>query len=118
MVQKGNPDRVEDADVEIGAVVKAKRLRFRQKPKTHVELHGELHEPDAQGELETISGSERKNLPDEVEPGVTYRDVRVRWRAAAGLGEPGSSEDAESVSRTGKSNSSQGGVKDEKQGER
>ena len=71
MARKGNPDRVEDADVEIGAVVKAKRLRFRQKPKTHVELHGELHEPDGQGELETTSGSERKNLPDEVEPGVT-----------------------------------------------
>ena len=84
MARKGDPDRVENADVEIGAIVKVKQLRFRQKPKTHVELHGELHEPDAQGELETTSGSERKNLPDEVEPGVTYRDVRVRWRAAAG----------------------------------
>jgi hypothetical protein len=29
------------------------------------------------------SGSERENLPEEVEPGVTYRDVRIRWRAAA-----------------------------------
>ena len=95
MAQKGDPDRVEDADVEIGAVVKAKRLRFRQKPKTHVELHGELHEPDGQGELETTSGSERKNLPDEVEPGITYRDVHVRWRAAARLREPGSPEDAQ-----------------------
>jgi hypothetical protein len=84
MARKGDPDRVENADVEIGAIVKAKQLRFRQKPRTHVELHGELHEPDGQGELQTTSGSERKNLPDEVEPGVTYRDVRVRWRAAAG----------------------------------
>jgi hypothetical protein len=24
-----------------------------------------------------------RNLPDEVEPDVTYRDVRVSWRAAA-----------------------------------
>lgn len=84
MARKGGPDRVEEADVEIGASVKAKQLRFGQKPETHVELHGELHEPDGQGELQTTSGSERKNLPDEVEPGVTYRDVRVRWRAAAG----------------------------------
>jgi hypothetical protein len=106
MARKGNPDRVEDADVEIGAVVKAKQLRFRQKPKTHVELHGELHEPDGQGELETTSGSERKNLPDEVEPGVTYRDVRVRWRAAARLGEPGASEDTEGPEQDRKSNSS------------
>lgn len=102
MARKGNPDHVEDADVEIGASVKAKRLRFREKPKTHVELHGELHEPAGHGELETASGSERENLPDEVEPGVTYRDVRVRWRAAARLREPGSLEDAEGPSQTGK----------------
>ncbi|HEU4736690.1 MAG TPA: hypothetical protein VFS48_06665 [Solirubrobacterales bacterium] len=83
MARKGNPDRVEDADVEIGASVKAKRLRFREKPETQVELHGEVREPEGHGTLETASGSERHNLPDEVEPGVTYRDVRVRWRAAA-----------------------------------
>jgi hypothetical protein len=88
MVRKGEPDRVEDADVEIGASVKAKRLRFRQKPKTQVELHGELREPEGEGEIQTASGSERHNLPDEVEPEVTYRDVRVRWRAGAKLGEP------------------------------
>lgn len=102
MARKGNPDRVEDADVEIGAGVKAKRLRFREKPKTQVELHGELHEPEGDGELETASGSERQNLPDEVEPGVTYRDVRVRWRAAARLGESGSSEGTRGTKQTGK----------------
>jgi hypothetical protein len=69
-------DRVERPDIEIGARVKAKRLRFKSKPKTDVRPHAE---PDG----ETASGSERKNLPDEVEPGVTYRDVEVRWRAAA-----------------------------------
>ena len=84
MVRKGDPDRVEEADVEIGASVKAKRLRFREKPKTKVELHGEVREPEGRSELQTTFGSERQNLPDEVEPGVTYRDVRVRWRAAAG----------------------------------
>ncbi len=95
MARKGNPDRVKDADVEIGASVQAKRLRFREKPQTRVELHGELHEPEGHGELGTASGSERQNLPDEVEPGVTYRDVRVRWRAAARLREQGSLENAE-----------------------
>jgi hypothetical protein len=93
MARKGNPDRVEDADVEIGASVKAKRLRFREKPKTKVELHGEVREPDGQGELQTASGSERRNLPEEVEPGVTYRDVRVRWRAAARLDGWGAEKD-------------------------
>ncbi len=32
--------------------------------------------------------SERENLPDEVEPGVTYRNVAVRWRLAARLDDP------------------------------
>ncbi|HEX8688801.1 MAG TPA: hypothetical protein VF729_01000 [Solirubrobacterales bacterium] len=95
MARKGNPDRIEDADVEIGASVKAKQLRFREKPKTQVDLRGELREPEGQGELQTASGSERRNLPNEVEPGVTYEDVRVRWRAAARLEEPGSSDDSE-----------------------
>jgi hypothetical protein len=94
MARKGDPDRVENADVEIGASVKAKRLRFREKPKTDVELHGEVRELEGRGKLQTTSGSERRNLPDEVEPGVTYRDVRVRWRAAARLDEPGASNDA------------------------
>lgn len=108
MARKGNPDCVEDADVEIGASVKAKRLRFREKPKTQVELHGELHEPEGDGGLETASGSERQNLPDEVEPGVTYRDVRVRWRAAARLKDPASSEDTEESNRLGKRQQSEG----------
>ena len=74
------PDDV--ADVEIGAAVKAKELRFNRKPQVEVEFEGE-----DEGELEPESDShtERENLPDEVEPGVTYRDVRVRWRAGARL---------------------------------
>jgi hypothetical protein len=65
-----------DPDIEMGARVTAKRLRFKQVPETEVEFGGEP-EPDSE------SGSDRKNLPEEVEPGVTYRDVEVRWRAAA-----------------------------------
>ena len=64
----------DEPDIEIGAVVKAKRLRFRKKPETEVRVEGDGG-----------SGSERENLPDTVEPGVTYRDVEVRWRAAARL---------------------------------
>lgn len=88
MARKGDPDSIEDPDVEIGASVKAKRLRFRRKPETEVDFHGEVREPEGQGDLQTTSGSERENLPEEVEPGTAYRDVRVRWRAAARLDEP------------------------------
>ena len=65
----------DEPDIAIGARVKAKRLRFRSKPQVDVEFTG-----DARDES---SGSERRNLPEEVEPGVTYRDVEVGWHAAA-----------------------------------
>jgi hypothetical protein len=71
---KSDDERRDRPDIEMGAVVKAKRLRFKRVPETDVDVGND-------GE----SGSERENLPDEVEPGVTYRDVRVRWGAAARL---------------------------------
>jgi hypothetical protein len=61
-------------DVEIGASVRAKKLRFKNRPQTETAVEGADR-----------SLSERENLPDEVEPGVTYRDVRVRWRLAAAI---------------------------------
>jgi hypothetical protein len=61
-------------DVEIGASVRARKLRFKNRPQTETALEGVDR-----------SSSERENLPDEVEPGVTYRDVRVRWRLAAAI---------------------------------
>jgi hypothetical protein len=77
-----------DPDVEIGATVRAKKLRFRRKPKVEVSTHAR-HEIDPaladEVRIEGDAGSqtERENLPDQVEPGVTYRDVRVRWKAGA-----------------------------------
>jgi hypothetical protein len=69
-------ERPPAADVEIGAAVRARRLRFQRKPETEVEFSGH---PDH----ESDSHTERENLPEEVEPGVTYRDVEVRWRGGA-----------------------------------
>ena len=45
--------------------MRAKTLRFKKVPETSVRFEGE---PD----VDAVSGSERENLPDEVEPGVTY----------------------------------------------
>lgn len=92
MPRDDDPEQIENPDVEIGASVRAKRLRFRQRPETNVEFRGELREPDRHSELESASGSERQNLPDEIEPGVTYRDVRVRWRAEARIKPPAESD--------------------------
>ena len=70
-----------EPDVEIAASVRAKELRFECKPEVRV---GAYADSPARAELT----SERENLPDEVEPGVTYRDVSVRWRLAARLDDP------------------------------
>jgi hypothetical protein len=83
-------DRDNGPDVEIGASFRAKKLRFNQRPKTEVEFdrRSEVRLEGATPEIETASGSKRENLPDEVEPNKTYRDVHVRWGAAARLRDP------------------------------
>ena len=67
-----------EPDVEIAAGMRAKELRFEVKPEVEVRAYS-----DSPADAE--SGSERENLPDELEPGVTYRDFAVRWRVAARL---------------------------------
>ena len=63
-----------EPDVEIAATFRADELRFECKPEVIVRA--------------AESFSTRENLPDEVEPGVTYRDVAVSWRVAARLSDP------------------------------
>jgi hypothetical protein len=70
----GTPER--PPDVEIGARVRAKSLTVRRKGKGRVEFPSE---PPAESERV----DERKNLPAEVEPGVTYRNIEIRWAARA-----------------------------------
>jgi len=82
-----------EPDVEMSFSVRAEELRFECKPEVDVVAFADS---PATAELQ----SERDNLPDEVEPGVTYRDVAVRWRAAAWLGEPNWEEAVDSELRT------------------
>jgi hypothetical protein len=72
-----------EPDVEIAAAARADELRFECKPEVRVTAFA-----DSPAVAESIS--ERENLPDDVEPGVTYRDISVRWRVAARLGRRGS----------------------------
>jgi hypothetical protein len=92
-----------EPDVEIGASAKARKLRFRSKPKTNVEFEGATRVRSDEGveeiDLESESGSERRNLPDEVEPGVTYRNVEVGWAARARAVMPDDLEDREEERR-------------------
>jgi len=66
-------------DIEIGGWVRADEARFDREPDGHVEYMGDY-------EAETTD--ERENLPDEVEAGVTYRDVRVCWHTRVNVAEP------------------------------
>ena len=72
-------------DVEISTSVRARALRFGIVPQPRVWFDGEPG-------VRSSSESERENLPDEIEPGVTYRDIGVRWRARARIVHPTDSE--------------------------
>ena len=70
-----------EPDIEIAAAVRADEVRFESKPEVDVVAYS-----DSPASAESVS--ERENLPDELEPGVTYRDFVVRWRVAARLSDP------------------------------
>ena len=72
-------DREEPPDIEICACARAKKVRFASKPETRVDF-------DEHPAVESESRVEKENLPEEVEPRVTYRDVRVSWRASSRIG--------------------------------
>lgn len=63
------------------ARVRADALRFAEAPETEVRFFGEPGH-------ESASGSDRTNLPDQVEPGVTYRNITVDYRLASRLAGP------------------------------
>ena len=75
---RNRPDKPVKPDIELTADVKARELRFEEVPETEVRFPGHP-------ERESASGTDRENLPDEVEPGVTYRNPRVRLRIATAL---------------------------------
>ena len=70
-----------EPDVEITALVRADELRFECTP--HVDVRVRAESP-----VDAERVSDRENLPDEVEPNKTYRDVHIRWGAAARLRSP------------------------------
>jgi hypothetical protein len=78
---------VRPPDIEIGAAARADRIRFGRRPETDVRFRGRYEG--------ALSASEREGLPEEVEPGEEYRDVSVRWVAAAWAAAPLGLDDEE-----------------------
>jgi len=62
-----------EPDLSITARVTAGELLFRKVPNPRVEFTGRPRR-------ETVWESERQNLPDAVQPGVTYRDIGITLR--------------------------------------
>jgi hypothetical protein len=62
-----------NADVSITARVTAAEVRFEKVPNTRVDFTGKP-------ERETVWEAERENLPPQVQPGVTYRNVGITLR--------------------------------------
>jgi len=75
---KEHPEALKRPDVELTAEVKSRWLRFEKVPETEIRFPGYSKD-------QSVSGTERKNLPREVEEDVTYRDSRIRLRSAGSL---------------------------------
>lgn len=63
----------ENSDIAITATVWAKELKFEVVPAPTVEFSGSKPR-------QTVWEADRANLPNQVEPGVVYRDVGIRLR--------------------------------------
>jgi hypothetical protein len=66
------------ADVEVDARVAADEVRYLEEPRTRIRVTG-TPEPRRH------EFTKRENLPAPVEPGQTYRNVRVRRRVGGRL---------------------------------
>jgi hypothetical protein len=77
----------EPADVDVSTSVRARSLRFGVVPEIKVWFEGEPGERSS-------SKTERENLPEEVGPGVDYRDVRASWRARSRIVHPTDPDEA------------------------
>jgi hypothetical protein len=88
MTDEEAPDQQRDelsddevADVDVFTSAKAQELRFGIVPAVKVWFEGE---PAERSSSKTV----RENLPDEVQPEETYRDIRVEWRARSRIAHP------------------------------
>lgn len=81
MTSVNRPRRPQSPAIEFAASVHADELRFVKPPETDVCFIGDRGH-------ESRSGSDRTNLPEQVEVGNTYRNVRVDYRLASRLANP------------------------------
>jgi hypothetical protein len=79
---KKHSEAPRNPDIDFVADVKARELCFDEVPDTEVRFRGYL-------EHNSVSGTKRENLPEEVRSGVIYRNISVKLRIAAELADGG-----------------------------
>jgi hypothetical protein len=75
-------DTSRERDVEIAASFSAAEVRHLERPRIRSRI-------EVDGKAERLDESARENLPERVEPGRVYKDVRVRRNFGARLVERG-----------------------------
>jgi hypothetical protein len=74
-VRKEGTGKPQNPDIALDAKVRMRELRFERAPEPKVCFRGNTRR-------NSVWGSERENLPDEVQEGVIYRDAGIRSRIA------------------------------------
>ncbi|CAN5668844.1 hypothetical protein BH20ACT11_BH20ACT11_00800 [soil metagenome] len=88
-MKKEGTGKPRNPDIEIGAGVRVSELHFEKAPESEVRFRGSTRR-------NSVWGSRRENLPDEVREGVVYHDAGVRLRIASEIADSGS--DFENIS--------------------
>jgi hypothetical protein len=63
--------------IEVATSVTAEEIQVKERPRTHIAVFG--------NGAQRSDVSRRRNLPPKVEPGATYRDIRVDRRVTGRL---------------------------------
>ncbi len=66
------------ADIEVGATVRMKKLRFKEKSGVETSTHGSPS-------VESETTDERETLPERIKPGETYRKAWIKKHVAIRL---------------------------------
>ena len=88
-MKKEGTGKPQNPDIEIDADLRMSELRFEKAPESEVCFRGSTRR-------NSVWGSRRENLPEEVQEGVVYQDAGVRLRIASEIVDSGS--DFENIS--------------------
>ena len=74
-MKKEGTGKPQNPDIALDANVRMREVHFMEAPDPRVDFRGSTRR-------NSVWGSKRENLPDEVQEGVVYRNARVRLQIA------------------------------------